>query len=727
MQCSEVSASSPSMIQNKKTSAVPSSPKRRRSTSDVWDHFNARIKINGRDRATCKHCRKDFSASSKNGTTNLKNHLSRCSARKNGESYKEIISFNETDDLENQTVINGNPVFDEERSGLDMVRMIIKHGYPLNMVEHEYFKNFVKNLQPRFKLHSQDTLKADILRVYREEKEKVCKHFDMLSCRFSLILNFWTCHRKKNKYCCFTLQFIEDGHGQKLKKKILALKNVEYDYTGRALFEIVRDIVNLLVRDGLDEIDDILHKIGKAINYISETTIGKQKFQEVVKQLNLRDKDITSQGFPISWDSTFFMLQSALEFREAFSHLQSTDCHFPIELSVEEWEMAKFMHKCLNVFYDVVRKFMESKGPTTDVYFGKIFDIHHCLLQWQKSEHPFIHSIAKKMRATYDKYFGYCTFVSGIAAVFDPRSKLGFVHFLFKELHGSCGKNYLAEIVDALGHIFDEYAKDLSSQALSSSFINNGNSSTSYEDNDCDIRDRWYKSKRGINNVPLQRGELDQYLEEEPISDSGGEFDILAFNGLDSDIIEALKHASSSIASRKLMLSNPSSTSCTEPLPSGFVIKSSDHGSSSNDAEGVRSLIRTKEIQFNEKLAAEKVAREMERIEYEAQLAAKEAQHRQDREQYAEEKFQLEHRIMQLELERQKLLFEANTERQRNLHVPLNYGYPIPSLAPSGAASQSGASNPPGSWYEGSYHHLDTISDISYCPGLLYDYQDSNF
>ena len=375
MQCSEVSASSPSMIQNEIPSAVSSSSKRRRLKSKVWNDFN-RIPVDGGHRAICKHCGKDCPGSSKSGTTHLNNHLLRCPARKSGESYKEIISFNETDDLNNQTVINGNPVFDEERSGLDMVRMIIKHGYPLNMVEDEYFKNFVKNLQPRFKLHSQDTLKADILRVYREEKEKLCKHFDMLSCRFSLILNFWTCHRKKNKYCCFTLQFIEDGHGQKMKKKILALKNVEYDYTGRALFEIVRDlllewnidkklcsitvessssndqmveilenwfgdqgyhpfkgklfhircitdIVNLLVRDGLDEIDDILHKIRKAINYISETTIGKQKFQEVVKQLNLRDKDITSQGFPISWDSTFFMLQSALEYREAFSYLQS--------------------------------------------------------------------------------------------------------------------------------------------------------------------------------------------------------------------------------------------------------------------------------------------------------------------------------------------------------------------------------------------------------------------
>ena len=50
-------------------------------------------------------------------------------------------------------------MFDEERSGLDFVRMIIKNGYPLNMVEHEDFIIFVKNLQPTIKLSSQETLR----------------------------------------------------------------------------------------------------------------------------------------------------------------------------------------------------------------------------------------------------------------------------------------------------------------------------------------------------------------------------------------------------------------------------------------------------------------------------------------------------------------------------------------------------------------------------------------
>nr|POE70365.1 zinc finger bed domain-containing protein ricesleeper 2 [Quercus suber] len=491
------------------------------------------------------------------------------------------------------------------------------------------------------------------------------------------------------------------------------------------------------------EIDDILHKIRKAIKYISETTIGKEKFQEVVKKLNLQSKDITSQGVPIRWDSTFFMLESALECREAFSYLQSSDCDSPVNLSMEEWDKAKVMHKCLIVFYDGICSFLGSKCLTTNVYFRKICDIHHNLIQWQKSEHTFIRSVAKKMSETFDKYFDYCTSVSAIAAVFDPRTKLDFVHYSFTELYGGHTKKFLL-IDDALGHIFDEYAKGRSSQAC-----------TSYDDNYSDILNRWHKSKREMNKAHSQRAELHRYLEE-PIPDFEGEFDILGwwhtnstkfptlwriardilaipmstsisnsafsietmtinptFNGLYPDIIEALKDAPST-TNTKLMLANLSSTWSPQPFPTEI------HGSSGNDAEAVKSCLRTMEFQYHDK-----VAKEMERAEYEAQLAAKEAQNRQDREQYAQEKFELEQRIKHLEVERQKLLFEANRDRQRNVLVPPNYGYPAPSSAPS-SSSQLGVSNPRGSWHEGegSYHHLDTTSDISHCPGLLYNSQN---
>ncbi|KAF3967981.1 hypothetical protein CMV_008075 [Castanea mollissima] len=523
-------------MQRPETSAAPPS-KQRRLTSKIWNDFD-RVETDGEHRAICKHCQRYFSGSSKSGTTHLKNHLKRCSAIKSEESCKEMISPSQTGDLKNPIVIDRNFVFDEEESSLDVVRMIIKHGYPLNMIEHERFSIFVKNLQPRFKLPSRDTLKAGILRVYGEEKEKLRKYFEMLSCGFHLILNFLTCHDKKNRYCCFTLQFSEDG--LKLKKKILALKSLENYYTGETLCEMVKGlllewkinkklcsitvehsssnkkmvhnlvtwldlqgypphkrtlfhipcithIINLLVQDGLDGIVLILHKTRKAIKYFSETADGAQKFHEV---------DLTSQR----WDSIFFMLQSALKYEATF--LQSRGCDFPENISTEEWNSAKAIVKCLTDFYDVVQRLLGSKCFIAYLYFSKICYISKILLKWQKSEQELIRSIANKMKVRFDNYCRDFIRVSAIAAVLDPRSKLDFVHFSLKDVYGE-GTTLCKEIKDDFFGIFYGYAEDFSSQPY--------RSSSSYGNNDCDVRSKWYKSQRD-----LQREELDRYLEAPP-------------------------------------------------------------------------------------------------------------------------------------------------------------------------------------------------------------------
>ena len=576
MQRPEISAASPS--------------KRRRLTSKIWKDFD-RVETDGKHRAICKHCQKDFSGSSQSGTTHLNNHLKRCPAIKSEESRKDLKSPSQTGDLKNPIVIDRNSVFDEEKSSLDVVRMIIRHGYPLNMIEHEYFSIFVKNLQPRFELHSRDTLKAGILRVYREEKEKLWKYFDVLSCSFHLILSFLTCHDKKNRYCCFTSQFSEDG--LKLKKKILALKSIENNYTGETLYEMVKGlllewnidkklcsitvehsspnkdmvhnlvtwldhqgypphkrklfhipcithIINLLVQDGLDEIVHILHKIKKAIKYFSETANGAQKFQGV---------DLTSQR----WDSIFFMLQSALEHKATFSCLQSRDYDFPVIISMEEWDSAKAILECLTVFYDVVQRFLGSKCFITNLYFCNICYIRKNLLKWQKSEQALIHLIADKMRVRFDSYCRDFIRVSAIAAVFDPRTKLDFVLFSLKDVYGE-GTTLCTKIKDEFFRIFYGYAEDFSSQ-----IINNDRSSSSYGNNDCDVLRKWYKSK-----TDSQRAELRQYLQE-PTSFIG-ELDILGWWHTNGQKFPTLWRMARDILAIPTSTSISNSAFCIEPM-----------------------------------------------------------------------------------------------------------------------------------------------------------------
>ena len=352
-------------------------------------------------------------------------------------------------------------------------------------------------------------------------------------------------------------------------KKNIAIKNVEYNYTGETLFEIVKGVllewdidkklatitvesspandgmvdilvrwldnqgnchpfrermfhvpcfthlISLLVKNGLEERDYILQKIRKVIKYMIETTIGKQKFEEVVKKLNLGGKDITSEGVPVRWDSTFFMLQIALELErqgEAFVDLQSSDCVFPMNLSVEEWDEAKVVHKCLTVFYDAIDTVLGSKCLSPNVYLRKICDICESLNRWTND-------IANKMIDNFDENLIQIDNVYKIVAVFDPRTKLDFVNYIVKQY---CGDNvkYLMRPKEDCVNMFNLYAGCLTSQRSSSSSINNDNTYSSNDDHHSNILDEWKKSKR-------QKTELEKYLREPLQPDE--ELDILGW------------------------------------------------------------------------------------------------------------------------------------------------------------------------------------------------------
>ena len=97
------------------------------------------------------------------------------------------------------------------------------------------------------------------------------------------------------------------------------------------------------------------------------------------------------------------------------------------------------------------------------------------------------------MKGRFDNYFLGCTFVSSIAAVFDPRTNLEFVRNSLRYLYGDCTEKHTV-IEDALCDIFNAYAKNLCSQGLTCSFINNDNGSSSCTDNPRSILDKWKKS-----------------------------------------------------------------------------------------------------------------------------------------------------------------------------------------------------------------------------------------
>ena len=77
------------------------------------------------------------------------------------------------------------------------------------MVDHIGFREFVKSLQPLFKLVSRNTLKSDILKIYDNEREKALKTMDKNGSRMAITTNMWTTSNKKRGFMVITVHFID--------------------------------------------------------------------------------------------------------------------------------------------------------------------------------------------------------------------------------------------------------------------------------------------------------------------------------------------------------------------------------------------------------------------------------------------------------------------------------------------------------------------------------------
>ena len=99
--------------------------------------------------------------------------------------------------------------FDQVKVRNNLARITILHEYPISIVDHIGFREFVASLQPLFKLVSRNTLKSDILKIYDNEREKVLKMMDKNGSRIAITTNMWTSSNKKRGFMVITAHFID--------------------------------------------------------------------------------------------------------------------------------------------------------------------------------------------------------------------------------------------------------------------------------------------------------------------------------------------------------------------------------------------------------------------------------------------------------------------------------------------------------------------------------------
>lgn len=219
-------------------------------------------------------------------------------------------------------------------------------------------------------------------------------------------------------------------------------------------------ILNLIVQDGLFEIQCIIEDVKNSVRFINQSEARLLKFSDIVHHLGIPVKKLIIDC-PTRWNSTFEMLTEAIKVKDAFPIFAQRETLYKCCPSSEDWKKVEDVVDVLGVFYEATHVISGSHYPTSNVFLAVIWRVKHVLDEKEKN-HPseFIRNMVKKMKEKFDKYWGSCNLLMAIGAILDPRFKMRLVEFSFNKIYNeSDARVNIMKVRDALYELFFEYVE----------------------------------------------------------------------------------------------------------------------------------------------------------------------------------------------------------------------------------------------------------------------------
>jgi hypothetical protein len=446
---------------------VASRSNRSRKRSVVWQYFE---ELTNEGKARCKHCGLRLSYHKGIGISHLQNHV-RTSCREFPPDIDRSAIFPKSV----SSVDLRNFVLDPKVVRDFMTKFWITANVAFKKIENGFFKRMMISAHPSLAVHGRQTLKNDCMLVYREERKKIANAFFNIDSSVSFTSDMWTSNQNLG-YICLTAHFIDGDFN--LHHHTINFKQVPHPHNAAAIHSTIMDclyewdlankafsftldnatsndnvvrklretlwthmpfggvdlhvrctahILNLIVQDGMSTIRDVT-------KHISSSSSRLQNFNTIPHQFNLTPKRGFSLDVSTRWNSTYDMLEEAVEYKDALTHYANQ--HNIQVPTLDQWNLAHRVCKFLKNFSDTTKVFSRHNSPSAHMYVEEIWGIREVLLDEDNRNDDFLKLVCADMKSKFDKYWNEPNKILLVSSMLDPRYKLSLLKYCLLKMYG---------------------------------------------------------------------------------------------------------------------------------------------------------------------------------------------------------------------------------------------------------------------------------------------------
>ena len=167
-------------------------------------------------------------------------------------------------------------------------------------------------------------------------------------------------------------------------------------------------ILNLIMGDGMREIDASIAKVREAVRYVKSSPNRNQTFVGFVERLGIESKSLLCLDVLTRWNSTYLMLETTLKFEKVFIRMDFEDDSYssyfmnkensggmgsPINI---DFQNCRTFVGFLKLFYNATKKFSGSLYVTANNFFDEMFVIQESIFHLSKSQNHLLKNMATK-------------------------------------------------------------------------------------------------------------------------------------------------------------------------------------------------------------------------------------------------------------------------------------------------------------------------------------------